>query len=134
MNHNPRFNNSDLCSTDDHIDNVRLSFDPIMSHMVERPKSGPSIKGPIPIAWLSQAASLSWKSLNVALAILGLSGMNENKSFKLFKRTFELFRISCDATNDALTSIHVAGLIHLKKEWAKTADQCSGNFQVTCRV
>ena len=71
----------------------------------------PFIKGPIPVAWLSQAAALPGKALHLALAIQWLSGMNKGAPVKVSKKALAHFCISMDAYRDGLKRLEVAGLI-----------------------
>ena len=73
--------------------------------------TAPFISGPIPIAWLSQAAALPGKALHLALAIQWLSGMNKGAPVKVSKKALAHFCISTDAYRDGLKRLEVAGLL-----------------------
>lgn len=73
--------------------------------------TAPFIKGPLPVAWLSQAAALPGKALNLALAILWLLGMNKGAPVKVSKKALAYFCISLDAYRDGLKRLEAAGLI-----------------------
>lgn len=94
---------------------VRLGFNPRSGDWIEKQPTELFLKGPIPLKWLSVAASLPGKSINVALAINWLDGMNRGKPFKLTKKALGLFNISKDAANDALNRLAAAGLISLDR-------------------
>lgn len=69
------------------------------------------IKGPIPLEWLSTAASLPGKCLNVALAIQWLAGMSGGKPFKLTAKALRSLNVSDDTACDCLRRLEHAGLI-----------------------
>jgi len=100
---------------DSAIPTVRLRFDAVTGEMVEQHKSEPFLKGPISIAWLNRAALLGGKTLNVALAICWLSGMNGSQPVKLSKKALKLFHVSSDAALDALSRMESSGLIRLQR-------------------
>jgi hypothetical protein len=81
----------------------------------EVPNTAPFIKGPIPVAWLSQAAALPGKALHLALAIHWLSGMNKGAPVKVSKKALAHFCISTDAYRDGLKRLEGAGLIALTR-------------------
>ena len=71
----------------------------------------PFIKGPIPVAWLSQAAALPGKALHLGLAIQWLTGVNKGAPVKVSKKALAHFCISVDAYRDGLKRLEAAGLI-----------------------
>jgi len=75
------------------------------------PNTPPFIKGPISVAWLSQAAALPGKALHLALAIHWLTGMNKGAPVKVSKKALTHFCISTDAYRDGLKRLETAGLI-----------------------
>ena len=77
--------------------------------------TAPFIKGPIPIAWLSQAAALPGKALHLALAIQWLSGMNKGAPVKVSKNALAHFCISTDAYRDGLKRLEGVGLISVTR-------------------
>ena len=81
----------------------------------EVPNTAPFIKGPIPIAWLSQAAALPGKALHLALAIQWLSGMNKGAPVKVSKNALAHFCISTDAYRDGLKRLEGVGLISVTR-------------------
>jgi hypothetical protein len=76
---------------------------------------GAFIKGPLSVDWLSCAASLPGKSINVALALLWLSGMTQSGGIKMTRKTLERFHISRDAYLDALHRLESAALIEVQR-------------------
>lgn len=79
--------------------------------LIEVAKSKPFMKGPIQMDWLSSAAQLPGKALNVALAVHWLAGMNGNKPTKLIGKSLKLLNVSDDACRDGLRRLEAAGLI-----------------------
>jgi hypothetical protein len=61
--------------------------------------------------WLSSAAHLPGKALNVALAVHWLAGMNGNKPTKLIGKSLKLLNVSDDACSDGLRLLEAAGLV-----------------------
>jgi hypothetical protein len=73
------------------------------------------IKGPLSVEWLSCAASLPGKAINVALALLWLNGIAQSGGIKMTRKTLERFCISRDAYLDALHLLESAGLIDVQR-------------------
>ncbi len=71
------------------------------------------IKGPIPMEWISSAANLPGKSIQVALAFFWLAGMKQQQKVKITRQALELFNVSDDAYRDALPRLEAAGLIRV---------------------
>ncbi len=69
------------------------------------------IKGPIPMAWLSCAAKLPGKAIQVALALFWLAGMTPKDKIKMTQQALNLFNVSNDAYHDSLPRLETAGLI-----------------------
>lgn len=78
------------------------------------------IKGPLSVDWLSCAASLPGKAINVALALLWLSGMAQSGSVKMTRKTLERFHISRDAYLDALHRLESARLVGVQRHAGQT--------------
>ncbi len=66
--------------------------------------------------WLSAAAHLPGKALNVALAVHWLAGMNGNKPTKLSGKSLKLLNVSADACSDGLKRLEGAGLIAVTRQ------------------
>lgn len=73
------------------------------------------IKGPISMAWISCAAKLPGKAVQVALALLWLVGMKPQQKVKITRQALELFNVSGDAYRDALARLERAGLIKVSR-------------------
>ncbi len=75
------------------------------------------IKGPIDLEWMSTAAHLPGKAVNVALALCWLSGMNRSKEgLKLTNKIYESFNVSRPTASKALNSLEDAGLVKVERE------------------
>lgn len=76
----------------------------------------PFIKGPISLEWISAAAHLPGKAINVALALSWLSGLNKSKEkLKLTNKAYELFNVSRPTALKALNSLEDAGLVKVER-------------------
>lgn len=101
--------------TDDQIQTVRFQYDSKSKEVIKKRISDPFLKGPIPLNWLTIAAQLPGKTLNVALAIRWLSGMNPRSHIKLTRKALALFHVSSDATFDGLKRLESKGLIRVQR-------------------
>jgi hypothetical protein len=82
-------------------------------------KSAPKkhfIKGPIYLDWISPAAQLAGKAINVALAIHWLHGMNQGKPFKITQSALTKFNLSNDAYLDGLRKLEKAKLVSVLRK------------------
>lgn len=79
--------------------------------MVEVGNTKPFLKGPIYMDWLSAAARLQGKAINLALAVRWLVDMNGGKPAKLTAKALDLLNVSEDACGDGLKRLESAGLI-----------------------
>jgi len=93
----------------------RLRLDFATGKLVSNPQKKLFLRGPVPMDWLSQAAELPGKTLNVALAIWWLNGMSQSESFKLTRKSLSLLCIKRDATSISLKRLEGAGLIKVKR-------------------
>jgi len=113
-------NTNSLCVNnilpDNQTPTTLLRFDAATGVFIEQQKTEPFLKGPISIAWLHQSAVLGGKTLNVALAIRWLAGMNGNKPIKLTNTALENFHVSRDSATDALRRMEAIGLVKLYKK------------------
>ena len=100
---------------DQNIPVIRLQLDRNSGVLVEVPLKDLFLKGPIPMDWLSRAARLPGKAINVALAICWLSGMAKNAPVKLTKKALALLNVSRDAATDGVTRLEDAGLIRVTR-------------------
>jgi hypothetical protein len=69
------------------------------------------LKGPIPWDWLSKASQNPGKSLNVALAVWFLSGLNRSSTISLSGSVLRGLGVKRHAGYRALKSLEHAGLI-----------------------
>lgn len=89
-------------------------------HEFKKPTKPPRIKGdflkgPIPLNWLGKAASLSGKSLAVALAIMFEVGRRGSKEIKLTTAILERFNVGRKAKYRALKQLEHASLISVNR-------------------
>ena len=94
----------------------RLQLDIDTGKLVPIPKKKLFLRGPVPMDWLSKAAELPGKTLNVALAIWWLQGMTQSESFKLTRKSLILFNIKRNAASISLKRLEGAGLIKIQKK------------------
>ena len=93
----------------------RLQLDIDTGKLVPIPKKKLFLRGPVPMDWLSKAAELPGKTLNVALAIWWLQGMTQSELFKLTRKSLSLFGIKRDAASISLKRLEGAGLIRVQR-------------------
>lgn len=93
----------------------RLHFRPSQGQLVapDRERQDGFIKGPLPLVWMTKAAQMPGKTLQVALALWYLCGLQKTNSVKLTTKTSSLFGLSRDAKYDALSRLEAAGLIEV---------------------
>jgi len=65
--------------------------------------------------WLSEAAKLPGKALNLAIAIWWLAGMSKTTAFKLTGKALDQVDISRDAAASALNRLEAQGLIRVQR-------------------
>ena len=100
------------------VETLRLRESDNKSRPVPRrtptPKHRPGekfIKGPIPLAWLSAAASLPGKALAVGVAIWFLVGLHKNNQVRITGGTLKHFNVRRQALYRAIDNLAGAGLI-----------------------
>ena len=71
------------------------------------------LKGPIPLDWLTAAARLPGKAINVGIALWWLAGMSKTGVLKLTRQSQLALNTSKDAERDGLRRLQQAGLIEL---------------------
>ncbi len=106
-----------------HLPDLRnLPDDQIPSKKITPAKTGKLkggrtfIKGPIDLEWISKAAHLPGKAINVALALSWLSGLNKSKEgLKLTNKVYESFNVSRPTAHKALNSLEDAGLVKVER-------------------
>ena len=84
--------------------------------MVVVASTKPFLKGPIYMDWLSAAAHLPGKAINLALAVRWLVDMNGGKPAKLTANALALLNVSEDACSDGLRRLEAAGLITVTRQ------------------
>ena len=99
----------------------RLHFQPTLGKLAPRdqPKADAFIKGPLPLAWMTKAAQLPGKTLQVALALWYLSGVQRTPTVRLAVKTLEKFGVSRDAKYEALERLALLGLIQVQQDRGK---------------
>lgn len=73
------------------------------------------LKGPIPGAWLTRAAVLSYRALRVGLAIWYLVGLKKCRAVKPTWETWKRFGLSRDAARHGLAALEGAGLVSVDR-------------------
>lgn len=80
------------------------------------PKRELFLKGPVPLNWLTKAATLSGKTLNVGIALWWQYGMSNGKPFKLTRKSLQSLCVERDACGDAIRRLEQAGLISVERK------------------
>ena len=93
----------------------RVRHDSSTGKYIDAPLSVPFLRGPIPMAWLNEAARLPGKALNLGIAIWWLAGMAQTKTFKLTGKALDQLGVSRDAAADALKRLEGRGLIRVQR-------------------
>jgi DNA-binding transcriptional ArsR family regulator len=73
------------------------------------------IKGPIPLDWISRAANLSGKTLQVALVLWYLAGLKRSTTVSLGAKQLSMMGVSRDAKYEALRRLKEAGLVSVEQ-------------------
>ena len=102
----------------------RLQLNVGMGRLVEVPKSKLFLRGPIPLDWLEVAAKLPGKSLNIAIALWWLHGLNKSSPLKLTKKSLEIMNVKRDAQRTALIHLENAGLISVVRKLGQRPIVC----------
>jgi hypothetical protein len=84
--------------------------------VLARRQAVPFIKGPIPLLWLSRAASLGGKCLNVAMANRYLHGMSKGSTLALTTKALQSLAVSRQSGYRCLKKLEVAGLIKVDRK------------------
>jgi len=93
-----------------------LQFDVDTQAFKLAPQREHFIRGPIPLAWLGQAAKLPGKTLNVALALWWRQGMAKGQPFKLTRKALNVMNVERDAASAGLVRLETAGLIKVERK------------------
>jgi hypothetical protein len=99
----------------------RLRFDANANQFIEQKNRAPFLKGPIPLNWLSAAAALPGKTLNVALAVRWVADMSKGGEVHVTKAALQYFGLSEDAYRDGLRRLEVAGLVAVTRKGGQRA-------------
>jgi hypothetical protein len=70
----------------------------------------------IPLSWLSQAAKLPGKTLQVALTLWYLRSTSDGGAVKLTKKALELFNVNRETAGDAVCRLEEEGLITVDRQ------------------
>jgi len=90
----------------------RLSFDEGLGNFVERSSgSAQFIKGPVPLAWITQANALPGKAGAVGIALWFLAGVKKTRAFRTTRQVEEIAACGRKAVYAALEALQAAGLI-----------------------
>ncbi len=93
----------------------RVRHDSSTGKYMDAPLSAPFLKGPIPMAWLNEAAKLPGKALNLGIAIWWLAGMAKSNTFKLTAKALDQLDVSRDAASSGLKRLEAQGLIRVQR-------------------
>jgi len=74
------------------------------------------LKGPIPLAWLSRAAALPGRALQVGLAIWFLAGLKKTRTVTLTNAVLKDFGVDRHAKYRGLAVLEGAGLIAVERQ------------------
>jgi hypothetical protein len=100
-------------STTQRIPEKRIRLDRNTGEWEDNPVKKKFLKGPIPLDWLTAAARLPGKAINVGIALWWLAGMSKTGALKLTRQSQLALNISKDAERDGLRRLRQAGLIEL---------------------
>ena len=95
------------------IPEKRIRLDGNTGKWEDNPIRKKFLKGPIPLDWLTAAAQLPGKAINVGIALWWLDGMSKTGILKLTRQSQLALNISKDAERDGLRRLQRAGLIEL---------------------
>lgn len=95
------------------IPEKRIRLDGNTGKWEDNPIKKKFLKGPIPLDWLTAAAQLPGKAINVGIALWWLDGMSKTGILKLTRQSQLALNISKDAERDGLRRLQRAGLIEL---------------------
>lgn len=83
------------------------------------PLCRPFLRGPIPLQWLQQAATLPGKALAVSIVLWYLVGVKQKKTVTPTWKQWEMFGISRQASYRALKHLEEAGLVKIRRAHGK---------------
>jgi hypothetical protein len=105
-----------MYTSDLHLPVRRLQLDGATGTLVVSPKKESFLRGPIPLEWLSVAAHLPGKTLNVAIALRWRHGMAKGNPFKLTQTALKTMNVDRDAERMGLARLEQAGLIRVERK------------------
>lgn len=82
---------------------------------VKRLEGKPFLKGPIPLAWLQDAATLPGKALHVGISLWFLSGVTRSRSVQFNQNRQERYGVKRDAARRGLLALERAGLVSVAR-------------------
>jgi len=94
----------------------RLQLSSATGKLVASTKKDFFLRGPIPLDWLSAAAQLPGKTLNVGVALWWLKGMAGSNPFKLTRTALKRMNVERDAARQGLLRLEQGGLILVKRK------------------
>ncbi len=103
-------------TSDRHVPVKRLQLGVASGTLVATPKKASFLRGPIPLEWLSRAAALPGKTLNVAIAVWWRHGMAKGKPFKLTQMALKAMNLERGAERMGLARLEQAGLIQVDRK------------------
>ena len=96
---------------------VRLTWCPTTSGYKPAASKGAGfIKGPLPLPWMQCAAQLPGKTLQVALALWYLAGLQKTRTVRLATKSLSLMGVSRDAKYDGLARLAQEGLVSVEQK------------------
>lgn len=110
----------------DNIPTIKLEWDKATGaytrETVKRVKVDPFLKGPIPLAWLAQAAQLPGKTLQVGLLLWYVAGIAKRRDGLVLPGTVrDAWGIARWAYYEALARLEAAGLVSVVREGKQSA-------------
>jgi hypothetical protein len=105
-----------MYTSDSDIPVRRLQLSSATGTLVAAPKKDPFLRGPIPLDWISSAAHLPGKTLNLAIAVWWRHGMSNGKPFKLTQTALKKLNVERDAERAGLARLEQEGLIKVERK------------------
>ena len=95
---------------------TRLQLSSATGTLGAAPKKDLFLRGPIPLDWLSVAAHLPGKTINLTLAVWWRHGMSKGRPFKLSQTALRQFNVERDAERAGLARLEQEGLIKVDRK------------------
>ena len=93
------------------INETHLAWDNANKRYVPAKQNGKFLKGPVPWAWVANAAKLPGKALHVGLALWRLSGATKSDTVRLSNVELDLLGVDRNAKSRALKQLEKSGLV-----------------------